>query len=117
MLITIKFSILLALIIMIMMLTLMMISKKSIINLQSMSPFECGYNPMSKKRLPLSIHFFLIAIIFLIFDIEIVIILPTVSVMKFTLIKFLSITLFMFLFILLLGLYYEWYNGLLNWTN
>nr|YP_008992966.1 NADH dehydrogenase subunit 3 [Leptobelus gazella]AEE89604.1 NADH dehydrogenase subunit 3 [Leptobelus gazella] len=94
-----------------------LISKKSMTDMQKMSPFECGFNPMSNKRLPFSIHFFMIAIIFLIFDVEIVIIMPMIYSIKFSMIKFWSLTCTSFIMILLLGLYYEWYNGLLNWTN
>nr|YP_010610471.1 NADH dehydrogenase subunit 3 [Cyphonia clavata]WAP90803.1 NADH dehydrogenase subunit 3 [Cyphonia clavata] len=93
------------------------ISKKKLMDTQKASPFECGFNPMSNKRLPLSIHFFMIAIIFLIFDIEIIIIIPTVTTMKYTMIKYWAIASFTFIMILIMGLYYEWYNGLINWAN
>nr|YP_009692132.1 NADH dehydrogenase subunit 3 [Tricentrus brunneus]ATG83181.1 NADH dehydrogenase subunit 3 [Tricentrus sp. EMHAU-15062504]QEG98476.1 NADH dehydrogenase subunit 3 [Tricentrus brunneus] len=114
---TIKYMILTIIMIMTIITLITLMSKKSIIDMQKSSPFECGFNPMSKKRLPFSIHFFLVAIIFLIFDVEIVIIMPMVMSMKFTTMKFWSLTCITFLFILLLGLYYEWSNGLLNWTK
>nr|UEK24901.1 NADH dehydrogenase subunit 3 [Kolla paulula] len=96
---------------------IVMISKKSIIDLQKSTPFECGFNPVSYKRLPFSIHFFLIAVIFLIFDIEIIIILPMIMTMKITMILYWILTSLLFLIILLLGLFHEWYNGMLNWTS
>nr|YP_010271124.1 NADH dehydrogenase subunit 3 [Anchon lineatum]UKB86889.1 NADH dehydrogenase subunit 3 [Anchon lineatum] len=99
------------------MMMIMLISKKSMMELQKMSPFECGFNPMSNKRLPFSIHFFMIAIIFLIFDVEIVIIMPMISTMKLSMIKYWSTTSMSFILMLLMGLYYEWFNGLLNWTK
>nr|YP_010165976.1 NADH dehydrogenase subunit 3 [Stictocephala bisonia]QRV59923.1 NADH dehydrogenase subunit 3 [Stictocephala bisonia] len=117
MMLTIMYAIMILMLLIIMMTTLMMVSKKSLIDTQKSSPFECGFNPLSNKRLPFSIHFFLIAIIFLIFDIEIIIILPSVTTMKFSMIKYWSITTFSFILILILGLYYEWYNGLLNWQE
>uniref|UniRef100_UPI00315D7A19 NADH dehydrogenase subunit 3 n=1 Tax=Choucentrus sinensis TaxID=3038122 RepID=UPI00315D7A19 len=101
----------------IMTLTMVMTSKKSITETQKSSPFECGFNPISSKRMPFSIHFFLIAIIFLIFDVEMVIIMPMITTMKFSMIKFWGITCIMLITILILGLYYEWYNGMLNWTK
>nr|UGK73353.1 NADH dehydrogenase subunit 3 [Mesargus serrata] len=94
-----------------------MISKKSLMDKEKMSPFECGFNPMSNKRLPFSLHFFFIAIIFLIFDIEIVIIMPMIYTMKFSLIKFWMMTSITFTIILIVGLYFEWNKGLLKWSN
>nr|WRQ18153.1 NADH dehydrogenase subunit 3 [Dryodurgades tortilis] len=101
------------------MLTVMitLISKKTIMDMQKSSPFECGFNPMSNKRLPFSIHFFLIAILFLIFDIEIIIIMPMIFSFKFALLKIWLMSSFMIIIILLMGLYNEWMQGMLKWTN
>nr|YP_010835917.1 NADH dehydrogenase subunit 3 [Apphia sp. 1 SJ-2023a]WGC89436.1 NADH dehydrogenase subunit 3 [Apphia sp. 1 SJ-2023a] len=96
---------------------LISLSKKSIIDLQKSSPFECGFNPMSYSRLPFSIHFFLIAVLFLIFDIEIIIIVPMIMILKYTKLIFWLMTSLIFIIILIIGLYHEWYNGMLNWTN
>nr|ALO70877.1 NADH deshydrogenase subunit 3 [Rybaxis sp. 1 EF-2015] len=98
-----------------MMLLVSIISKKSFNDREKSSPFECGFDPKSFSRLPFSIHFFLIAIIFLIFDIEISLLLPLIFIMKsINLTNYLLIS-FMFLFILLFGLYFEWHQGALNW--
>nr|QZZ18247.1 NADH dehydrogenase subunit 3 [Dikraneura zlata] len=96
---------------------IMMIGKKSIIDTQKSTPFECGFNPMTFKRLPFSIHFFLIAVIFLIFDIEIIIILPMVLTLKSSFILPWMMTSMLFLIILILGLYHEWMHGMLTWTK
>nr|YP_009868531.1 NADH dehydrogenase subunit 3 [Cofana yasumatsui]QKG63361.1 NADH dehydrogenase subunit 3 [Cofana yasumatsui] len=93
------------------------ISKKCLIDMHKSSPFECGFNPMSYKRLPFSIHFFLIAILFLIFDIEIVIILPLIMTMYNSIMLTWIITSLIFIMILIMGLYHEWYNGMLKWTS
>nr|QUI77264.1 NADH dehydrogenase subunit 3 [Mitjaevia shibingensis] len=96
---------------------IMIINKKSIFDLQKSTPFECGFNPVTYKRLPFSIHFFLIAVIFLIFDIEIIIILPMIFTIKSTHLLSWLMTSFIFIIVLLLGLYHEWLNGMLNWTK
>nr|UFA47094.1 NADH dehydrogenase subunit 3 [Mitjaevia bifurcata] len=102
---------------MIIIMMIMLISKKSIFDIQKSSPFECGFNPMTYKRLPFSIHFFLIAVIFLIFDIEIIIIMPMILAMKSSFLINWLMTSCLFIAILLIGLYHEWLNGMLNWTN
>nr|YP_011031338.1 NADH dehydrogenase subunit 3 [Epidaus famulus]WQT73255.1 NADH dehydrogenase subunit 3 [Epidaus famulus] len=94
-----------------------LISKKSILDREKMSPFECGFDPKSSSRMPFSIQFFLLAVLFLIFDIEIVIILPMIITMKSSIIMIWSITVSIFILILLLGLYHEWKNGVLEWAN
>nr|YP_009472888.1 NADH dehydrogenase subunit 3 [Acanthaspis ruficeps]AST10093.1 NADH dehydrogenase subunit 3 [Acanthaspis ruficeps] len=94
-----------------------LISKKSILDREKMSPFECGFDPKSSSRMPFSIQFFLIAVLFLIFDIEIVIILPMIIVLKNSIINMWFMTVSIFITILLMGLYHEWNNGVLEWAN
>nr|YP_010894995.1 NADH dehydrogenase subunit 3 [Austalis copiosa]WJW73508.1 NADH dehydrogenase subunit 3 [Austalis copiosa] len=93
------------------------LSKKSYTDREKSSPFECGFDPMSSSRMPFSLKFFLITIIFLIFDVEIALILPMILVMNFSNLLTWSITSIIFILILLLGLYHEWNQGMLNWTN
>nr|YP_010363466.1 NADH dehydrogenase subunit 3 [Atkinsoniella flavipenna]YP_010363479.1 NADH dehydrogenase subunit 3 [Atkinsoniella longiuscula]UNZ12567.1 NADH dehydrogenase subunit 3 [Atkinsoniella flavipenna]UNZ12580.1 NADH dehydrogenase subunit 3 [Atkinsoniella longiuscula] len=111
------FMTIIILLIMLISMLILIVSKKSIIDLQKSTPFECGFNPMSYKRLPFSIHFFLIAVIFLIFDIEIIIIIPMIFTLKSSMLMYWLITSTMFVLILILGLFHEWYNGMLNWTT
>nr|AVJ52417.1 NADH dehydrogenase subunit 3 [Odontotarsus robustus] len=93
------------------------ISKSSIMDREKMSPFECGFDPMDSPRTPFSIHFFLIAVLFLIFDIEIAIILPIIITMKWTMTTAWIGTILGFIMILIIGLYYEWNNGMLEWSK
>nr|WCQ78422.1 NADH dehydrogenase subunit 3 [Agrypninae sp. GTI-132] len=93
-----------------------LISKKTFTDREKSSPFECGFDPKSSARIPFSLQFFLIAVIFLIFDVEITLLLPLVVTMKTTnMMSFLSIT-SVFILILLGGLYHEWKQGALNWA-
>nr|WKU84111.1 NADH dehydrogenase subunit 3 [Rhinoprosopa nasuta] len=100
-----------------MMMLATILSKKSFSDREKSSPFECGFDPMSSSRLPFSLKFFLITIIFLIFDVEIALILPMILILKFSNLIYWSITSIIFILILLIGLYHEWNQGMLNWSN
>nr|YP_010878914.1 NADH dehydrogenase subunit 3 [Batracomorphus allionii]WHE42566.1 NADH dehydrogenase subunit 3 [Batracomorphus allionii] len=93
------------------------IFKKKKMKLNKMSPFECGFNSMTSKRMPFSIHFFSICMLFLIFDIEVIIIMPLIMSMKFSVMKYWLTTSILLIIILILGLYHEWKNGMLKWTK
>nr|UFZ13248.1 NADH dehydrogenase subunit 3 [Platychauliodes sp.] len=93
------------------------LSKKSFIDREKSSPFECGFDPMNSARLMFSLRFFLIAVIFLIFDVEIALLLPLIIIMNFSNLLIWFLTSLLFLLILLIGLYYEWNQGALNWAN
>nr|APX40219.1 NADH dehydrogenase subunit 3 [Psylliodes heydeni] len=110
-------SMLIFAILMILIMILNFISKKTFYDREKSSPFECGFDPKSSARLPFSLHFFLIAIIFLIFDVEITLLLPLILTLKISNIFIYSYILFSFILILLLGLYHEWNQGALNWTH
>nr|YP_009642125.1 NADH dehydrogenase subunit 3 [Austruca lactea]QBZ78058.1 NADH dehydrogenase subunit 3 [Austruca lactea]QFG40135.1 NADH dehydrogenase subunit 3 [Austruca lactea] len=93
-----------------------LLAKKTIMDREKNSPYECGFDPKGSARLPFSLRFFLIAVIFLIFDVEITLLLPIASTFNLTNIFSWFLTSMTFLFILLLGLYYEWFQGALEWT-
>nr|WKU84171.1 NADH dehydrogenase subunit 3 [Somula decora] len=101
----------------IVMLIATILSKKSYSDREKSSPFECGFDPMSSSRIPFSLKFFLITIIFLIFDVEIALILPMILIMNYSNLFIWTLTSIIFILILLLGLYHEWNQGMLNWTN
>nr|YP_010693426.1 NADH dehydrogenase subunit 3 [Gonopsimorpha nigrosignata]WCB99308.1 NADH dehydrogenase subunit 3 [Gonopsimorpha nigrosignata] len=104
-------------IVLMMMLLCSIISKNSKKDREKLSPFECGFDPKSSARSPFSIQFFLIAVLFLIFDIEIAIMLPIIMTMKWALNKTWIMTVMMFIITLILGLYHEWNNGVLEWAK
>nr|YP_009658970.1 NADH dehydrogenase subunit 3 [Altica fragariae]QCC71336.1 NADH dehydrogenase subunit 3 [Altica fragariae]QCP68671.1 NADH dehydrogenase subunit 3 [Altica fragariae]QCP68710.1 NADH dehydrogenase subunit 3 [Altica fragariae] len=112
-----KLSTIIILIISVLMILLNLISKKSFYDREKNSPFECGFDPKTSSRLPFSLHFFMITVIFLIFDVEITLLFPLILTLKFTnLINYSFITL-IFILILLIGIYHEWNQGALTWQK
>nr|UJI65680.1 NADH dehydrogenase subunit 3 [Basilia ansifera] len=100
---------------MIILMLILTLSMKKNFDREKSSPFECGFDPKSSSRIPFSLHFFLIAVMFLIFDVEITLILPMILTFNFSKMiswMFMSIS---FMLILLIGLYHEWNQGMLKW--
>nr|QYC35487.1 NADH dehydrogenase subunit 3 [Cyphonocerus sanguineus klapperichi] len=93
------------------------ISLKTMTDREKSSPFECGFDPKSSPRISFSLHFFLIAVIFLIFDVEITLLMPFILTLKTTNTLSFSIMMSLFIMILLIGLYHEWKQGALKWSN
>lgn len=85
---------------------LILLSYKKIVDKEKASPFECGFDPNNISRLPFCIKFFIVVVIFLVFDIEVALILP---------ILFSGLIVFSFITILAAGAMYEWAYGGLNW--
>nr|AZF98990.1 NADH dehydrogenase subunit 3 [Chinolyda flagellicornis] len=102
---------------MIFMLLSSLISSKLIMDREKKSPFECGFDPKKSSRIPFSLRFFLIAIIFLIFDVEITLLLPMMNSFKFSNFYSWIFTNITFIIILLMGLYHEWIQGSLEWAE
>nr|YP_009512518.1 NADH dehydrogenase subunit 3 [Reishia luteostoma]YP_010400241.1 NADH dehydrogenase subunit 3 [Reishia bronni]AXJ93072.1 NADH dehydrogenase subunit 3 [Reishia luteostoma]UQS75940.1 NADH dehydrogenase subunit 3 [Reishia bronni] len=93
------------------------LAKRAISDREKSSPFECGFDPIKSARLPFSLRFFLLAIIFLIFDVEIVLLFPILISMTSSFSLALMIGLFVFLMILIVGLFHEWNEGSLDWAQ
>lgn len=83
---------------------------------EKISPFECGFTPKINARIPFSIRFFLLALVFLIFDVELVLIFPYLLVMVSGNLVLRSGVLISFIVILLLGVFHEWNQGILDWA-
>nr|QJA16387.1 NADH dehydrogenase subunit 3 [Ips acuminatus] len=110
-------SMTISLILMILMIILNIVAKKSFYDREKNSPFECGFDPKNLARLPFSLHFFLIAIIFIIFDVELTLFLPMILIWKISNIFILNSCLSFFIIILLLGLFHEQNQGSLDWSK
>jgi NADH-quinone oxidoreductase subunit A len=79
-----------------------------------LSPYECGFDPFGDTRGQFDIRFYLVAILFIIFDLEIAFLIPwSISLGKIGLYGFWSMM--FFLGVLTIGLWYEWKKGALDW--
>lgn len=94
---------------------MILINIKIKFNFNKSAPFECGFDPFNKSRIPFSLNFYLIAIIFLIFDIEISIILPIILNLKISNIIYFNIIFSIFFIFIIFTIFYEWKFGSLNW--
>nr|ABS28768.1 NADH dehydrogenase subunit 3 [Polistes sp. MD1] len=82
------------------------------------SPYECGFNPLTSSRLPFSIQFFLIALIFLIFDIEIILLFPLIpSILKNNNFFYWIFNMLIIYLCLVIGLIYEWNEQSIIWIK
>nr|WPW47622.1 NADH dehydrogenase subunit 3 [Arcuatula senhousia]WPW47634.1 NADH dehydrogenase subunit 3 [Arcuatula senhousia] len=92
-----------------------MLSSKSDYSREKLSPYECGFEPVFSARTSFSVRFFLVAVLFVVFDVELSILVATIfsiSLMK-NLISLVSVI--VFLVVLFLGLFHEFREGSLNW--
>ena len=79
-----------------------------------LSPYECGFEAFSDARMKFDVRFYLVAILFIIFDLEIAFLFPwAISLKDIGLYGFFSMMLF--LAILTVGFIYEWRKGALEW--
>nr|UZP16813.1 NADH dehydrogenase subunit 3 [Artemia tibetiana] len=91
-----------------------LVNKKASLDREKSSPFECGFDPLNSSRAPFSIRFFVITLVFLIFDVEITLLLPVVFLNVSTMATYLVV---FFSFVLTIGLFYEWKEGALSWIK
>ena len=81
---------------------------------EKLSPYECGFEPFDDARTKFDIRFYLVALLFIIFDLEVTFLFPwaislkNIGVFGYTSMMF-------FLFILTIGFIYEWKKGALEW--
>jgi len=83
-------------------------------NPEKLSTYECGFEAFSDARAPFDIRFYLIAILFIIFDLETAFLIPWAVVCR-QLAWFGMITMGVFLGLLTIGFIYEWKKGALEW--
>lgn len=84
-----------------------------------MRPYECGIDPSTDAHDRFTVRFYIIAMLFLIFDVETIFLLPWALVFlgeDFSFTIFALLEMFVFIGILILGYYYAWRKGALDWS-
>ncbi len=78
------------------------------------SPYECGFEAFGDARMKFDVRYYLVAILFILFDLEIAFLFPwAVALPDIGLFGFLAMM--VFLFVLVVGFVYEWKKGALEW--
>jgi NADH-quinone oxidoreductase subunit A len=87
---------------------------------EKLSPFECGFEPFEDARIKFDVRYYLVAITFIIFDLEVAFMFPWAAIFK----EFVQtdsvrlfgfIEMFVFMGILIVGFVYAWLKGALDW--
>jgi NADH-quinone oxidoreductase subunit A len=83
-------------------------------NVEKVSIYECGFSPFNDSRNKFEVRFYIVAILFMVFDLEIVFLFPWVIILDcLTFAGFFCMVIF--LFVLVVGFYFEWVKGALDW--
>jgi NADH-quinone oxidoreductase subunit A len=83
-------------------------------NSEKLSPYECGFDPFDDARVRFDVRYYLVAILFIIFDLEVAFLFPwAVSLGDIGMFGFWSMV--VFLGVLTVGFAYEWMKGALEW--
>ena len=83
-------------------------------NAAKLSTYECGFDPIGSARLPFDVRFYLVAILFILFDLETAFLVPWAVVFR-QLDIWAVVTIAVFLGLLVVGFIYEWKKGGLEW--
>nr|WBQ42667.1 NADH dehydrogenase subunit 3 [Nectoneanthes oxypoda] len=89
------------------------LNKKMYNNFEKSTPFECGFDPHNSARIPFSLRFFILAVLFLVFDIEIALLMPIPTMLNMN--SMIKTIIIVFCLILIAGLYHEWNESSLEW--
>ena len=81
---------------------------------EKLSPYECGFDPFEDTRMKFDVRYYLVAILFILFDLEIAFLFPWAIVLR-EIGLFGFVSMMIFLGILVVGFIYEWKRGALEW--
>jgi len=86
---------------------------------EKLMPYECGIDPETSAHERFTVRYYIVAMLFLIFDVETIFLLPWAIIFMgddFSFTKFALIEMFVFIGILVVGYYYAWRKGALEWA-
>ena len=83
-------------------------------NSEKLSPYECGFEPFEDARIRFDVRYYLVAILFIIFDLEVAFLFPWAITLRTTGV-FAFWSMMLFLGVLTVGFIYEWRKGALEW--
>jgi NADH-quinone oxidoreductase subunit A len=81
---------------------------------EKLSPYECGFEAFEDARMRFDVRYYLVAILFILFDLEIAFLFPWAVVLE-QIGTFGFVSMLIFLAILTVGFFYEWKKGALDW--
>nr|YP_003345106.1 NADH dehydrogenase subunit 3 [Cyema atrum]BAI53529.1 NADH dehydrogenase subunit 3 [Cyema atrum] len=86
-------------------------------SMEKLSPYECGFDPIGSARLPFSMHFFMVGILVMLFDLEIALLLPLPWGIQSPDVMHVFLLASTIIVLLTVGLVYEWVQGGLEWAE
>jgi NADH:ubiquinone oxidoreductase subunit 3 (subunit A) len=110
--IAIMFVLILAIAVLLFIVSNFLISKSA--DMEKLSAYECGFDPFSDSRELFDVRFYLVAILFIVFDIEVMFLFPWAVTLRI-LPDFSFWLVQLFLIILIIGFFYEWRSEALDW--
>jgi NADH-quinone oxidoreductase subunit A len=106
---------LIALLLPVALLTLSRLIHRRVFNREKLMPYECGIDPIGDARDRFSVRFYIVAMLFLVFDVEVVFLFPW-AIIYDKLALFGLVEMLVFIGILVVGYYYAWRKGALEWA-
>lgn len=93
------------------------LSESDLVSRESLSSYECGFEHNNVSRIPFSLRYFFLTLLFLLFDLEVVLLLICPFLLLSTTKSMITIFIVVFLLVLFFSLIYEWSDGTLEWLN
>jgi NADH-quinone oxidoreductase subunit A len=106
---------LIAVLLPVVLLTASRLVQRRVFEKNKLSPYECGIDPIGDARERFSVRFYIVAMLFLVFDVEVVFLFPW-AVIYDKLALFGLVEMLVFIGILVVGYYYAWRKGALEWA-